>query len=78
MGQPTGNPITPSPSHSKMTRPAWLASVISWDGCLPVLAVRSPFLLQHVLANRDQAELTAFLVIPMIAALVRTQVGYRD
>ena len=61
-----------------MRRRDWLLSVIGWDGCLPVLVAFSPELLRLVLPDRDIAEVTSILVIPMVAALIRTQHGYRQ
>jgi hypothetical protein len=61
-----------------MRRRDWVLSVIGWDGCLPVLVAFSPSILPLVLPNRDLAEVTAVLLIPMITALIRTQHGYRQ
>jgi hypothetical protein len=61
-----------------MRRRDWLLSVIGWDGCLPVLVAFSPLFLPLVLPNRDLAEVTAVFLMPMAAALIRTQHGYRQ
>jgi hypothetical protein len=61
-----------------MRRRDWLLSVVGWDGCLPVLVAFSPLILPLALPNRDLAEVTAVLLMPMLAALVRTQHGYRQ
>jgi hypothetical protein len=61
-----------------MSRRDWLCAIIGWDGCLPWLGAFSPALLEYVLPDRDLAELTAVLVIPIIAALIRTHQGYRQ
>jgi mRNA-degrading endonuclease RelE of RelBE toxin-antitoxin system len=61
-----------------MRRRDWLFSVIGWDGCLPVLVAASPTLLSSILPQRDLAELTAMIVVPIIAALLRAHHGRRQ
>ena len=61
-----------------MRRRDWLLSAIGWDGFLPVLVAFSPGFLHLVLPDRDLADLAAFLGIPILAALIRSQHGYRQ
>jgi hypothetical protein len=61
-----------------MSRRDWLRSIIGWDGCMPILVACASALLDFVLPDRDLAELTAVIVIPIVAALIRTQHGYRQ
>lgn len=56
----------------------WLYSIIGWDGCLPLLVMAAPTLLLLILPSRDLAELTAVIVVPIIAALLRAHHGYRQ
>ncbi len=56
----------------------WLYSVIGWDGGLPVVVAASPALLPAVLPQRDLAELTAVILVPIIAALLRAHLGRRQ
>jgi len=56
----------------------WLYSVIVWDGGLPLLVAASPALLPAILPRRDLAELTAVILVPIIAALIRAHHGRRQ
>jgi hypothetical protein len=61
-----------------MNRRDWLLSIIGWDGCLPVVVAIAPVILPIVIPKRDIAELTAVIMVPIIAALARAQHGYRQ
>jgi putative solute:sodium symporter small subunit len=71
--------ITSSATEGKdMSRRDWLCSVVGWDGCLPLLVAVAPTLLPVVLPNRVLAELTAFIAVPIVAALLRAHHGCRQ
>jgi hypothetical protein len=61
-----------------MNRRKWLLSIIGWDGCLPLLVAISPTILPLFIAGRDLAELTAVILVPILAALVRAHQGRRQ
>lgn len=61
-----------------MRRRDWLRSVIGWDGCLPLVVAAAPILLPAILPRRDLAELTAVILLPIIAALLRAHQGRRQ
>jgi hypothetical protein len=58
-----------------MSRRDWLCSVVAWDGCLPLLVVLTQAMLPVVLPNRVLAELSAFIGVPLAAALLRAHHG---
>src|SRR5262245_42765028 len=62
--------------QQSMNRRDWLLSVIRWDGCLPLLVAIAPAVVPFVIPGRDLAELTAVILVPIIAALVRAHHGY--
>ena len=61
-----------------MNRRNWLLSVIGWDGCLPLLVATAPAFFPFVIRGRDLAELTAVIMAPIVAALVRAHHGRRQ
>jgi hypothetical protein len=48
---------------------------VKWDGCLPLLAAVSRLALPWVIPNRDMADMTAVIVIPILVALLRAHRG---
>lgn len=61
-----------------MNRRDWLLTIIGWDGCLPLLVAIAPAFFPFVIPGRDLAELTAVIMVPIVAALVRAHFGYRQ
>ena len=57
---------------------AWLVSVIAWDGAVPLIVAVSPVSLPPVLPGHELGELTAVLLVPALAALLRAHVGFRQ
>lgn len=56
----------------------WLRHFLTWDGILPLAVSAVPVTVALLLPRNDVAEVSAVLLVPMFAALVRTGIGVRQ
>lgn len=62
---------------SPRTAPSVL-SFVGWDGALPLAVVAAQFISRMLLVGADAAMIASIIVAPIIAALIRAQVGYQQ
>ncbi len=52
--------------------------IIAWDGILPGILAILPLLVQIFARGNDLAVISVVVLVPIIAALVRSSIGYRQ
>jgi hypothetical protein len=57
---------------------AWLLSAIAWDGVLPLVVLAAPFVAATVFPQNDAVEISAVILVPIVAALLRASSGWRQ
>ena len=53
----------------------WFVEFITWDGVLPLAVAACPWAIKILFPQNDIAEMSAMILIPMAAALLRTATG---
>lgn len=65
-----------SADHDRQRRIEWVISILSWDGCLPLVVILLPRVLERVFpAQRMEIAIAGTLLLPFIAAGWRARAG---
>jgi hypothetical protein len=62
---------------STRPRTSWLL-IVTWDGLLPAAIAAGPAIAENVFPKSDAAEIVVAVLVPIVAALIRSGVGVRQ
>jgi cytochrome c biogenesis factor len=69
--------LSPGFAEAEFGRSRW-PHLIVWDGVLPLVVATIPWVVAWAFPRNDIAEVGTVVLLPMVAALIRSVLGYRQ